>query len=395
MNDSLFPLASSTWSAEEYAAIERVINSRNFTMGSEVRAYESEFAEKLGSKYAVMSNSGSSANLLAIAGLKYMKDSRLTEGDEIIVPAVSWSTTYYPVHQLGFRLSFVDIDSETLNIDPQRILDAITPKTRAIFAVNLLGNPCDLVELSKIADKHNLILIEDNCESLGACINSKYTGTFGLAGTLSTFFSHHISTMEGGITLTDDSYLYESMVSLRAHGWTRELPATNTVYNKTGNDWDDYYRFVLPGYNLRPLEIEAAIGREQIKKLDNFVTTRRENHQILLGLSSRFPNIKLQRESGDSSWFGFSLLLTEHLVGKREALIRNLDKAEIQSRPIVAGNFTKNPVIKHLNHSAIPALPHADNIHANGLFIGNHHYNLTNQLGKLAEVLENFEETNV
>lgn len=394
MSDPFFPLASSTWSDEEYSAIERVIQSRRFTMGEEVRNYESEFATQLGSRYGVMSNSGSSANLLAIAGLKYMKNSPFKDGDEIIVPAVSWSTTYYPVHQLGFQLSFIDIDLETLNIDPQKVLDAISPKTRAIFAVNLLGNPSNLIELLKIAEDNDLVLLEDNCESLGASIEGKSAGTFGMAGTFSSFFSHHISTMEGGITLTDDLYLYETMISLRAHGWTRELPITNSVHDKSGDMWDDFYRFVLPGYNLRPLEIEAAIGREQIKKLNQFVIKRRENHKILLSASSRFSNIKLQRENGNSSWFGFSLLLTGHLEGKREALIARLDEAGIQSRPIVAGNFARNPVIKHLRHTAIPQLPNADKIHRNGLFVGNHHFDLSAQLEKLVHLLEEFEVNN-
>jgi CDP-6-deoxy-D-xylo-4-hexulose-3-dehydrase len=394
VSDPFFPLASSTWSDEEYSAIERVIQSRRFTMGEEVRNYESEFATQIGSRYGVMSNSGSSANLLAIAGLKYMKNSPFKDGDEIIVPAVSWSTTFYPVHQLGFQLSFIDIDLETLNIDPQKVLDAISPRTRAIFAVNLLGNPSNLIELSKIAEDNDLVLLEDNCESLGASIEGKSAGTFGMAGTFSSFFSHHISTMEGGITLTDDLYLYETMISLRAHGWTRELPITNSVHNKSGDIWDDFYRFVLPGYNLRPLEIEAAIGREQIKKLNQFVINRRENHKILLSASSRFSNIKLQRENGNSSWFGFSLLLTGPLEGKRGALIAKLDEAGIQSRPIVAGNFARNPVMKHLRHTAIPQLPNADAIHSNGLFVGNHHFDLSVQLGKLVHLLEEFEDKN-
>ena len=394
VSDPFFPLASSTWSVEEYSAIERVIQSRRFTMGDEVRNYESEFATQLGSRYGVMSNSGSSANLLAIAGLKYMRDSQFRDGDEIIVPAVSWSTTFYPVHQLGFQLSFIDIDLETLNLDPQKVLDAISPRTRAILAVNLLGNPSNLIELSKIAKDNDLVLLEDNCESLGASIDDKYAGTFGIAGTFSSFFSHHISTMEGGMTLTNDLSLYETMISLRAHGWTRELPVTNAVHNKSGDMWDDFYRFVLPGYNLRPLEIEAAIGREQIKKLNQFVFRRRENHKILLNASSRFPNIKLQRENGNSSWFGFSLLLSGHLEGKREALISRLNQAGIESRPIVAGNFTRNPVIKHLRHKEIPQLPHADTIHKNGLFVGNHHFDLSAQLEKLVDLLEKFEANN-
>ncbi len=393
MTEPFYPLASTTWGNEEYDALQRVIKTGNFTMGAEVRAYEEAFASHVGSKYAVMTNSGSSANLALMAAAKYVLGSDLQDGDSVIAPAVSWSTTYYPVHQLGLTLSLVDIDRETLNIDIQKVREAITPRTKAILAVNLLGNPSDLLALQQIAKEHNLLLFEDNCESLGAKVNGKQAGTFGMAGTYSSFFSHHISTMEGGITVTDDLAFYQTMKSIRAHGWTRDLPNENFVHNKSGDEWDDLFRFVLPGYNLRPLELEGALGQAQIKKLDSFISHRRANATALVNESSRFPNIKLQKENGESSWFGFSLLLDGPLSGKRSLLVQALNKAEIQSRPIVAGNFALNPVMKHLKHDPIPALPNADDIHQNGLFVGNHHFAMDKQIERLAEVLEKFEET--
>jgi CDP-6-deoxy-D-xylo-4-hexulose-3-dehydrase len=393
MTEPFYPLASTTWGTEEYDALQRVIKTGNFTMGAEVRAYEEAFASHVGSKYAVMTNSGSSANLALMAAAKYVQGSDLQDGDSVIAPAVSWSTTYYPVHQLGLTLSLVDIDRETLNIDIQKVREAITPRTKAILAVNLLGNPSDLLALQQIAKEHNLLLFEDNCESLGAKVNGKQAGTFGMAGTYSSFFSHHISTMEGGITVTDDLAFYQTMKSIRAHGWTRDLPNENFVHNKSGDEWDDLFRFVLPGYNLRPLELEGALGQAQIKKLDSFISHRRANATALVNESNRFPNIKLQKENGESSWFGFSLLLDGPLSGKRRLLVQALNKAEIQSRPIVAGNFALNPVMKHLKHDPIPALPNADDIHQNGLFVGNHHFAMDKQIERLAEVLEKFEET--
>ena len=393
MTEPFYPLASTTWGTEEYDALQRVIKTGNFTMGAEVRAYEEAFASHVGSKYAVMTNSGSSANLALMAAAKYVQGSDLQDGDAVIAPAVSWSTTYYPVHQLGLTLSLVDIDRETLNIDIQKVREAITPRTKAILAVNLLGNPSDLLALQQIANEHNLLLFEDNCESLGAKVDGKQAGTFGLAGTYSSFFSHHISTMEGGITVTDDLAFYQTMKSIRAHGWTRDLPNENFVHNKSGDEWDDLFRFVLPGYNLRPLELEGALGQAQIKKLDSFISHRRASATALVKESNRFPNIKLQKENGESSWFGFSLLLNGPLSGKRSLLVQALNKAEIQSRPIVAGNFALNPVMKHLRHDPIPALPNADDIHRNGLFVGNHHFPMQKQIERLAEVLEKFEET--
>ena len=361
-------------------------------MGTEVSKFEEQFAEKMGTKYAVMTNSGSSANLVLMAAAKYVKGSTLSEGDVIIAPAVSWSTTYYPIHQLGFSLSLVDIDRETLNIDIEKVLEAITPRTKAIFAVNLLGNPADLLKLRKIAAENNLILFEDNCESMGATINGQQAGTFGLAGTFSGFFSHHISTMEGGITVTDDEAFSQTMKSIRAHGWTRDLPRENFVHNKTGDEWDDLFRFVLPGYNLRPLELEGAVGQTQLSKLDSFILNRQLNAYRLQKLANKFPNIKLQKENGASSWFGFSLLLIGALEGKRALLVKTLNKFQIQSRPIVAGNFAINPVMKHLRHEPLPNLENAEYVHHNGLFVGNHHYPMDVQIDRLAEVLEEFED---
>jgi CDP-6-deoxy-D-xylo-4-hexulose-3-dehydrase len=387
-----YPLASTTWDQEEFLALNRVIESGRFTMGQEVMEFENQFADYIGAKHAVMFNSGSSANLGLIAAARYMKNSALESGSEVIVPAVSWSTTYYPIHQQELVLSFVDIDIETLNIDLSKIEEAITSQTRAIFAVNLLGNPCDLIALRKFANEKNLILLEDNCESLGAKTDGEFSGTFGLGGTFSTFFSHHISTMEGGLVATNDSVLDETMRSIRAHGWTRDLQQSNSVHDKSGDEWDDLYRFVLPGFNLRPLEMEGALGKTQLSKLSTFVSQRRHNAEYLIQFKDKFPNIQLQKETGESSWFGFSLILSNTLSGKRKELISLLNEYGIQSRPIVAGNFARNPVLKHLRHAQLPALTNADKVHFDGLFVGNHHYSMQTQIDLLVHVLAEFEE---
>lgn len=390
MAKNRYELASSTWDETELQAMQNVIQSGKFTMGERVREFETKFAAHVGAKYAVMVNSGSSANLVLINALKYHSKFNLAPEDEIIVPAVSWSTTYYPVTQSGFVLRFVDIDRQTLNIDVSQIEAAITPKTKAIFAVNLLGNPVDWETLHQIAVRHNLILLEDNCESLGGLFQGKSLGTFGLGGTFSTFFSHHMSTMEGGLVCTDDEELMQIMKSLRAHGWTRDLPFQNHVFNKTGAAWDDHFRFVLPGFNLRPLEIEAAIGLEQLKKLNSFISVRRTNAKLFSDLMSEFTDIEIQTELGESSWFGFSMVLTGKLSGKRQALIELLTESGIESRPIVAGNFTRNPVISHLPHTIHEGLPAADQIHEDGLFLGNHHYDLSEEFDLLKQVLHSF-----
>ena len=261
-----YPLASSTWDQNELDAIYTVIESNHFSMGEKVRLFEEKFADYFKSKYCVMVNSGSSANLLMIASLFYRKEGlSLKAGDEIIVPAVSWSTTYFPLMQYGLKLKFVDIDIDTLNLDINSLEESITKETKAIFAVNLLGNPNNFQLLKNIADKNDLLLIEDNCESMGAKFKHKHCGTYGLMGSFSLFFSHHINTMEGGMILTDDEELYQILLSIRSHGWTRNLPKINKISNKTNDDFYEAFRFVLPGYNVRPIEMEGAVGIEQLK----------------------------------------------------------------------------------------------------------------------------------
>lgn len=388
-----YNLASSTWDASEIDALQEVISSGHFTMGVKVKEFERDFADFFGSKFAIMSNSGSSANLLAVAAMRYRKNFDPRKMD-VIVPAVSWSTTYYPLHQLGFRLKFVDIDIDTLNASAESIAAAIDEDTAGIFAVNLLGNPSELQEIRKIADDNNLFLLEDNCESMGAKIGDKFAGTFGEIGTFSTFFSHHISTMEGGLCLTDDEELAQIMTSLRAHGWTRELPVKNHVHQKTGNEFEDKFKFVLPGYNLRPLELEGAVGIEQLKKFPNLLAERRKNAERWMSLiSSNFPNIRIQKETGTSSWFGFSMILEGKSVSNRSKLNEILLNYGIESRPIVAGNFTKNPVISHLNCIMPDALPNAEKIDVDGLFIGNHHFPLDIELDLLLEALTEFDKS--
>jgi len=383
-----YPLATSTWDEEEYAAIQAVVTSGRFTMGPEVRSFEEEFAAYFGSKHAVMVNSGSSANLIALAAAVVNPDMDLNPGDEVIVPAISWATTFYPVHQLGLKLRFVDVDLDTLNISPVEIQKHITPKTKAILAVSLLGNPADFAALRKLCDDNSLILIEDNAESLGARQGEKFTGTFGAMGTFSSFFSHHISTMEGGLIVTDDRYLYEAMISLRAHGWTRELPADNLIFPKTGDTFDDFYRFVLPGYNVRPLEMSGAIGRKQLLKVPALVTGRQANGSIFEEMFSFRDDIRIQKVQGESSWFGFSMVLEGKLRGRRAEVTSMLAGAGIDFRPIVAGNFTRNPVMRYLDASVPADLPNSDRIHEDGLFVGNHHYPIPRELELLESVLD-------
>lgn len=384
MLKSVYQLASSTWDDREIAAINRVIASGNYSMGKEVAKFEQEFANFVGSKFCVMVNSGSSANLIMTAALFYRKNNTLQPGDEVIVPAVSWPTTFYPLAQYGLKLKFVDIDKHTLNYDLTALESAISEKTRLLMVVNLLGNPNDFAAINEMIKDKNITLIEDNCESMGALFDGKQAGTFGVMGTFSTFFSHHMATMEGGMVVTDDEELYHLLLSLRAHGWTRNLPKYNHVCGEKSDDpFEESFRFVLPGYNVRPIEMEAAIGLEQLRKLPSFIEERRRNADYFISHFNNHEHFYLQQEIGVSSWFGFSLVIKENSPYDRKELANKLMSAGIECRPIVAGNFAKNEVMKYFNYEIHGNLTNAELIDKNGLFVGNHQFDINEQIDYL------------
>ena len=389
---SKYSLASSTWDSKELSAIQSVIDSDMFTMGKHVAEYEKQFAQFFGSKHAVMVSSGSTANLLMIAAMFYTKDEskRLKRGDEVIVPAVSWSTTYFPLQQYGLKVVFVDIDADTLNIDLKKLEAAISDKTRAILAVNLLGNPNDFNQINKMIEGKNITLLEDNCESMGATLDSKQAGTFGLMGTYSSFFSHHIATMEGGCVVTDDEEIYHILLVLRAHGWTRNLPQQNHVTGTKSDDpFEESFKFVLPGYNVRPLEMSGAIGIEQLKKLPEFIAHRKANAKHFQTLFADHPYLKIQKETGESSWFGFSLVIKTNAPFTRKELVSVLQQADIECRPIVTGNFLKNTeVLGYFDYEIAGEIEAAEYIDKNGLFVGNHQVDIRSNIDYLKLVVD-------
>lgn len=382
-----YSLSNDTWGIEEIEAAHKVIDSKIFTVnGPSVIKYQEDFAEKFGAKYAVMSNSGSSANLLTMSALLY--SGRLNRGDEVLVTAVSWSTTYFPIAQMGFKLRFVDINLDTLNVDVDALEDAVTSDTKVVMLVNLLGNPNEFDRIKKICDEYGLIMLEDNCESMGAKWRGISTGTFGLIGSYSTYFSHHLCTMEGGMNVTNDEELYHYMLSIRSHGWTRHLPEESPIYKKREDPFYESFNFIMPGFNVRPLEIEAATGIEQLKKLDGFVEQRRKNAELFKKRISEETRFLTQKEVGESSWFGFAIILSTEIQGNRSAFIDALRKNNIEVRPIVAGNFTKQQALKFLDYSISGELKNANYIHDNGFFVGNHSVKMDESINLLIDVLK-------
>jgi CDP-6-deoxy-D-xylo-4-hexulose-3-dehydrase len=384
-----YELATSTWGPEEIAAIQRVIDSERYTMGPEVAGFERELAAWHGMKHGVMVNSGSSANLIGLASLFFKQDKPLQRGDEAIVPAISWSTTYHPLQQYGLKLRFVDVELDTLNMDISQLEAALTPRTRLIVPVSILGNPAQLDQIRAFADAHDLYVMEDNCESLGARLpDGRLAGTFGQVNTFSFFYSHHIAAMEGGMVLTDDDELCDIMRALRAHGWTRDLPPESSIYSRSSNDFYEAYRFILPGYNVRPVEMAGAVGREQIKKIDGFLAMRRRNLALFQELFGNDPRFIIPRENGQSSSFSFPIVLNRDLRPDRSRIFTALADADIDFRIVTGGCFPRHDAIRHFDYDIVASIKNAETVHDFGFFLGNYPADLKAEIARARDVLD-------
>ena len=387
-NDDFYPLAADTMGGEERDAIKRVVDSGYYTIGPKVGEFERNFADYHGLKHAVMVNSGSSANLIATASLFFRRDKPLQRSDEVIVPAIAWATTYHPLQQYGLKMKIVDVDLHTLNMNIADLEAALSPATKMIVAVSILGNPANLPEIKAFADKHGLYLMEDNCESLDAEVGGQKTGTFGIVNTSSFFFSHHISTIEGGMVITNDTEADHLLRALRAHGWTRDLPEGSEVFKKSGSDFFEAYRFIIPGYNVRSTEINAAIGIEQLKKLPAMTAARRKNLALFQELFSGDERFIIQQENGVSSSFCFPIILNPVRQPDRAKIMSAMDRAGISYRIVTAGNVLRHDVIKYYDYEAVGEVANADIVHEFGFFVGNQPFDLTPQLRRLREVLD-------
>ena len=373
-----WPLAHDTWDNKERDAMHEVIASGRFTFGEKVKKFEDEFCEYFGFPYAVQVNSGGSANLLMVAAA--VERGWISKGDKVIVPAVGWSTSYFPFIQYGIDLIFVDVDKDTWNINVDQIEDNIEDDVKGILAINILGNPCDFKTLNSLCNKYDLILFEDNCESMGAKQGDAYCGGFGDIGTFSTFFSHHIQTMEGGMVVCNDPETYNKLLSLRSHGWTR-----GTKYY-TNNPFE----FVTLGYNVRPGELNGALGSVQLNKLDDMNNQRIKNADIFIKYFDNKDYCRIQKveDNSLSSWFGFGLVFDRNSFRQRTKQI--LEEYSIDNRPICTGNFFNQPVCKkyYKNIERGAVLVEARKLDDNGLFLGNNPMDLEPAIKSLSKILD-------
>ena len=376
MNKYFYPLIEDPFSNNDISEGIKVLKSKQLTISKKTVNFEKDFSSSLKSKYSLMVNSGSSANLLALQCLinPYRKN-RLKAGDEVIIPTLCWSTSLWPIIQSNLKPVFVDINPLTLNIDESEVEKKITKKTKAILLVHVLGNSCDMDQIMKIKKKHNLILIEDTCESLGSKYNDKYLGTFGEFSSFSFYSSHQISSGEGGMICCKDKVDYNIIKSLRSHGWSRGTSFENTIY-KSNKKLDKRFIFFNSGYNLRPTEVSAAIGHNQFKRLNKFITIRNFNKKkIILSMKKNMIiNKKIdfyyENKNVTPSWFGLPIKILVNKKKYKNIIIKKLEKNGIETRPIISGNFADQPAAKKYNLTSNNKFPNTDFVYNNSFFIG-------------------------
>lgn len=380
-----YPLLDNAFTNKDLNEGIKVLKSKQLTMSKITKNFEKKFAKSVGAKYALMVNSGSSANLLILSLLvNPLYKKKLKLNDEILIPAICWSTSLWPIVQLGLKPIFVDVDLDTLNISIKDLKKKINKKTKAIMCVHVLGISSDMDEIKKICNKKNIIILEDTCESLGASFKKSSLGTIGELGSYSFYFSHQITSGEGGMVVCNNTRNYNILKSLRSHGWSRDT-IFHKKYKKKYKDLDEQFLFINSGYNLRPTEIQAAIGLSQFKKLRQFKNIRNSNRNKIISYlknskkwKNQFkfvevnPNIK-------PSWFGLAILINDKFLNKKKNFYDFLKKKKIETRPILSGNFLNQPAAKLYNLNSQKNFPNADDIQKRGFFIGLHTKKITNE----------------
>jgi CDP-6-deoxy-D-xylo-4-hexulose-3-dehydrase len=381
-----YQLLENGFSNKDISVGKKVLMSKRITMASHTKNFEIAFAKKLGAKYALMVNSGSSANLLAtFAAGNPIKKNCLKRGDEVLIPVLCWPTSIWPLVQFGFKPVLVDVDIKTLNVDLADLKKKINKRTKAIMLINVLGISSDLFEIKKIANKKKIIVIEDNCESLGSKLKNKYLGTFGDYGTFSFYYSHQITSGEGGMVTCNKKEDYDLLFALRSHGWlggTRFYKRNLKLYNdyaKQNPKLDPRYIFINSGFNLRPTDIQAAIAHNQFKRLDKLKKYRNINRNLIIKklLTSKKWNNQFKfivtPKNIDPSWMGLPILVSEKYKNKKQKFINFLDQKGIETRPIISGNFANQPAAKlyKLNEKNIK-FNNAQKIQDLGFLIGLH-----------------------
>ncbi len=403
--DSPVPITGKVFDEKEMVNMVEAVLDGWWTEGRFSEQFESKLSKWMGVKQAILVNSGSSANLLAVSALMSAKlgSKKLNPGDEVITVAASFPTTVNPIVQNKLVPVFVDVDVGYYNANVEEIKKAISPKTRAIFMAHTLGNPFDLDAIAAICKEYNLWLIEDNCDALGSMYNGKHTGTFGQIATCSFYPAHHITLGEGGAVFTNDGILAKIIRSIR--DWGRDCWCKTGMDNTCGMrfgwqlgdlpyGYDHKYTYSELGYNLKVTDIQAALGVVQLDKADGFIAKRKENFKILYNGLQKFEKyfvLPKWLENADPSWFGFLLTVKEDAPFDRDLLVQFLQGKQIATRYLFAGNLTKQPyfINNKIEHRVVGDLKNTDLIMSNTFWIGVYP-GLTKEM--LDYVIEGFED---
>ena len=384
-HDYIYPLAVNTLGPAELEAAFEVLASGRFTMGSRVREFEETFADWIGSPYAVMVNSGSSANLLMVEAM--LRGSNVEPpwrpGDEVLVPALAWPTTVWPLVQLGLVPVFTDVDRDTLAIDLDSAASVVSNRTRGMMLIHVLGQSADMGAVGEFNSARGIQLLEDSCESLGAHAGGRHVGTIGQMGSFSFYFSHHLTTIEGGMIATASKRLRDDLCSMRSHGWARDRDDRQQWYD-ANPEIDPRFLFVGTGYNVRPMDLNAAIGLVQLKRLDGMLQRREKIAALMADWVSAIPWLRMygsdrldaprltKRPWREHSWMTLAFEVAADAPLETEQVVRHLEASGVETRPIVAGNLVRHPAMHDIRYRAADSLATADRVLEQGFMIGCH-----------------------
>jgi CDP-6-deoxy-D-xylo-4-hexulose-3-dehydrase len=381
------------WKLQENVISDSDINSlvtfikhtSRFTQYKKVKEFEQRFAKWQNCKYCVFVNSGSSANLLLVNAVMNFK--KWVAGDEVIVPAITWPTTITPILQLGLKPVFVDSNLSDLSFDYEQFEKKITARTRGIFVSHLLGFPADVKRLNDIIEGRNITLLEDCCESLGATVDGIKVGNFGLGGTFSTYWGHHMTTVEGGIVCTNDSDLYKLLVLKRSHGLAREMPEMyHADLRAKYSDIDFNFLFLTDGFNFRNTEFNAVLGLSQMDKLDDFIKIRNRNYSIFVEMCEKYPKALITLKTKGLSSFVFPFLFNKY--DDKILFQKSIGKAGIELRPLIGGNLLRQPFLN--SYYNLNDFPNSDFLHSNAFYIGNNQFVNHERLKTLDKIMSDF-----
>jgi CDP-6-deoxy-D-xylo-4-hexulose-3-dehydrase len=356
--------------------IKAIVNE-NVTMSKITEKFEKTFSKKLKTQHSSMVNSGSSANLLEFQCLiKKKKKKRLKKGDEVLIPSVCWPTSLWPIIQSGLKPIFVDVDKETLNINLKDLEKKISNKTKVLMLIHILGISTNMEKLMKIIKRKKIVLIEDTCEAIGAKYKNKFLGTFGDFSTFSFYFSHQISSVEGGMISCKSKDDANTIKSLRGHGWAKDVSNRKKLERKY-KGINKRYLFINSGFNFRPTDIQAAIGLSQFKSLNNFIEIKKINRNKIIRelISDRRWNNQVnfieKNKDIEPSWFGLAMLINKKFKHDKNLILNRLDRLGIENRPILGGNFLKQPaVLKYNIKQKSKDFPNANYVHEHGFLVG-------------------------